>query len=541
MRLGLSDNSQVERKVIQRCCTYMKRWLSIAGMVIISLAFAALISHYVAARFQSVRWPTQYYFVCALLIAVVLDEKKAIQCFIFSLPLISDFHLQLEALWTPSVKYFVAHPALDLVAGLAVGFWLKKVFIEKKLVAPAVSVNWIFGLFLVILSISVGIAIIRNLHESTRFDFNIFQHLEQLLSFKLINPRDDYWPAVDLINYSFAILTIALLVPILKKINISQREKIIFQPIIYSCIASAIWGIVQAFTSIGLSQITLDGKFDLDYRGHSLGFGAQGFQPDIHAFASIMLLGTVGILGLLVKMKGRDLAFCYISLTTCWFALILSKSKASIAFALVASFLYLLIFLKRKGRFESKVLNWLFGIIVCGVTLFLYFSQNLIWVDEIFRVMLLPARWSFDEFNWILKYRPEIFGAGFRMFSDAPLFGIGQGNFLRLSSNFDISQSLYLAKKGGDNAHNYFLQTLVETGLVGVTAFVLIIAWPIIKVTDFSKISTPITAIIALFLGNIFSHSLLVRPNLILLAVLLAMLYASLDCCKTKNLHRETS
>jgi O-antigen ligase len=115
------------------------------------------------------------------------------------------------------------------------------------------------------------------------------------------------------------------------------------------------------------------------------------------------------------------------------------------------------------------------------------------------------------------------------MFSENPIFGVGQGNFFRLSSNIEISHSLYLAQSGGDNAHNYFLQTLAETGLLGALVFAIAIGWPIYRQKHVADIAAPVFAIAAIALGNLFSHPLLIRPNLILFAVFLALMYSSIE------------
>ena len=149
--------------------------------------------------------------------------------------------------------------------------------------------------------------------------------------------------------------------------------------------------------------------------------------------------------------------------------------------------------------------------------------------------MLAPNNWSRENFNQAFVYRPELFRAAFFMFSDSPLFGVGQGNFFRLSSNLDISHSLYMSQKGGDNAHNYFLQTLAEVGLIGSSTFILAIVWPFFRIDQFSKIAAPVLVILAIALGNVFSHPLLVRPNLILFSVFLALMYSYVETSSTKR------
>jgi O-antigen ligase len=414
-----------------------------------------------------------------------------------------------------------------VVAGLCLGLWAKQMWLAKKIKPPFEQVHWALGLLIITLALSTSIAVSRNLHAAGLSDVNLPDLFKSLIQFKLINHPNNYLPIVDLLNYSFAILTICVLVPILKTFDSQEREEIIFRPLILSLILSALWGILQAFTGLGLFQITLD------YRPASFGFGAQGFQPDIHAFAALMLIGTVGIVGFLQKAQKRDVWLGCMCIALCWLALILSKSKATFIFAAVVSLVLLMVQLKNQGLTLRRILCVSFAALAAIIFL-LFVTKNFVWIEYLWQ-LLAPDNFSRANFNRALAYRPELFRAALYMFSDYPFFGIGQGNFFRLSSNIDLSHSLYLAQSGGDNAHNYFLQTLAEAGLVGALAFALAIGWPFYRVDQFSKIAAPALVLLSIALGNAFSHPLLVRPNLILFAVVLALMYASVDTNASKG------
>lgn len=510
-----------------------QKTVSMIATAIIALALIILLSHYVAAMFQPVRWPTRYYFFGMFLIALCLKQRTAIMLFVFSLPILPDFHLQLEVVLRPPVKYFVGHPDLDVVAGLCLGLWIKRMWLTKKIEPVFERVNWVLGLLVIAIAVSTSIAVVRNFQAAHVLGINVLELLKQLIQFKLINYPNNYLPIVDLLSYSFAILVICILVPILKPLDLKQREEIVFRPLILGIALSALWGILQAFTGLGLLQVTLD------YRPESFGFGAQGFQPDIHAFAAIMLIGTVGILAFLRKAQGRDIWLGYVCVALCWLALILSKSKASFVFGAVASLSFMILSLRGKGIALQKIF-YVSLAVVAGLGLLLFITKNFVWIEYV-GGLLSPDSLSRKNFNMALVYRPELFRAALYMFSEYPIFGIGQGNFFRMSSIIDMSHSIYLVQKGGENAHNYFLQTLAETGLVGTAAFILVISWPFYRVGQFSKIAAPALALFSIALGNFFSHPLLIRANLILFAVLLALMYASIDSNVPKKVHSITT
>jgi O-antigen ligase len=499
----------------------LQKAISVIATVIVAAALIILLMHYVAAAFQPVRWPTRYYFFGMFLIALCCAQRTAVMLFVFSLPILPDFHLQLEAVLKPSVKYFVGHPGLDVVAGLCLGLWAKRVWLTKRFEPLFGQVNWVLGLLVITITVSVSIAVVRNLQVASLLDINPSELFTQLVQFKLMNYPNNYLPIVDLLSYSFAILVICVLTPILKTFDAQQRNEIIFRPLIWSLIFSAAWGIFQALTGVGLFQVTLD------YRPASFGFGAQGFQPDIHAFAALMLIGTVGIYGFIKKAQRQDVLLGYACVALCWIALILSKSKATFVFAAVASLILLILSLKSKGFAIKKIVYVSIAAIV-GLGALVFITKNFVWFEYLWQ-LLAPDQFSRANFNRALAYRPELFRAALFMFADYPIFGVGQGNFFRVSSDINMSHSLYLVQGGGDNAHNYFLQTLAETGLFGSLAFVLALAWPFYRVDRLSMIAAPALVLLTIALGNVFSHPLLVRPNLILFAVFLALMYASIE------------
>ena len=150
----------------------------------------------------------------------------------------------------------------------------------------------------------------------------------------------------------------------------------------------------------------------------------------------------------------------------------------------------------------------------------------LTWVFELVRELKSRNLSSWSELGGIFGSRFEIWEGAWRMLWQFPLAGLGQGNFYHLSSIAPFSKSHFLVLNGGENTHNYFLQTLVETGLVGAIIFLVAIIFPYWKSLNKVSMLPAALALFSLFLGNIFSHSFLVRENLILGAVILGLIYS---------------
>jgi hypothetical protein len=147
------------------------------------------------------------------------------------------------------------------------------------------------------------------------------------------------------------------------------------------------------------------------------------------------------------------------------------------------------------------------------------------WLGELANEFKSRDLTSWSLFSGIFGSRFEIWEAAIRMWWEFPLMGIGQGNFYHLSEIASFSKSHFLILNHGENTHNYFLQTLTETGIVGVIAFVIALLVPIFSGGNKKILIPGLIALISLFFGNFFSHSFLVRENLLLAGVLVGLLY----------------
>ena len=125
---------------------------------------------------------------------------------------------------------------------------------------------------------------------------------------------------------------------------------------------------------------------------------------------------------------------------------------------------------------------------------------------------------DFQSLNAALSHRPEIWAASLGMYFASPLFGLGQGAFYQLSSIPEFSKTQALTELGGSGAHNYFLQSVVELGPIGLL-FALYISLPFLRLRarNFRLVSTYV--LLGIAVGNLYAHSLLVREMLMLAAI----------------------
>ena len=504
-------------------------WFALA--VALLVAVVVLGSYWVSAR-QPYRGPTMFYFYVMTLTAFV-SRKWSTHLLIFSLPLLPNLAIQAEYVLRPAVKYFVAYPGLDAIVGLFVGQTLRSIFIERNLRTWLRPPPWPMGLALLVIAVSCCLTIDRNLWQSET-DFSWIGVAKNLFRFKHVLYGNSFAPLNDLLVYGAAVLLIICLLQTLR--DAADRDDQVFKPIVIGLLVAAVWGLLQALSGFGMPASAID------YRPEYFGFSAFGFQPDIHAFAAHMLIGAIGLFGYafvafnatqsesrLVKPTARaDAQWKRVVLATfalCWVVLILSKSRASVLLAFAALLVFAAVYIKIKkiNILNRKVL------VVVGFALLGMVALSLnerFWLLNMLGELQSADLTNYETLNRISIYRLEIFAGALRMFAQFPVMGIGQGNFFHLSSILEFMGSPWVAQTGGENAHNYFLQTLAELGLIGTLSFLIVFFWPIKRCSELKRLVPAAVAIVAIFLGNVYSHSLIIRENLYLLAVFVALLYA---------------
>lgn len=493
-----------------------------ALLAALSAAVVVLGSYLVSAS-QPYRGPSLFYFYL-LLFAALISRKWSTALLIFALPLLPDLAIQAQYILQPKVKYFVAYPGLDAIVGFFVGQVVRSLLIDRNLFTWLKPPPWPLGLALLVIAVSCWITIDRNLWQAAS-TFSWMGAATNIFRFKHVLYGNAFAPVNDFLVYSGAVL---LLISLYQALQVPKdRDDLVFKPLIVGLIVSASWGLMQAMTGFGMPASAIA------HRASTFGYGAFGFQPDIHAFAAHMLIGSVGLFGymwLSLRTANRTLqswwaVLVVLACTASWLALILSKSRASLLFAMVIIIIWVGIYLRaQQKKLLSKQFVSIVGIFTLSI-ISLSFSENF-WLADTLREFQSVNLRDFEVLNKISTYRLEIFRGALEMFSQFPLMGIGQGNFFHLSSIFDFMGSVWVAKAGGENAHNYFLQTLAELGLIGTFSFLVVFLWPVKHCEEFKKLIPAIVAIVAVFLGNLYSHSLIIRENLYLLAVFVALLYA---------------
>ncbi len=475
----------------------------------------AVVLGYIFFTIQNYRGPSPIYF-CILLLATAYSKKLGLCLLVFLLPISPALHTQLSFIHQPAVPFFIAHPGIDICVGFITGVMLLNVAGYRKLLRPEDNIPWPIGLTLIIILISAVVAVWRNIFQQ-EIDFDILRLIEKILLFKTVVRGDPYFPAVDIFTYAVC----ASLIGILK--NSFRNDKNLENNVIITLACSlylcASWGLIQTITKFGLPEITYN------HRVTTFFHGAQGFQPDLHAFGALMLLGSIGLLGYYYyAASSREKKFLFGVIVFCWIALVLSKSRAAIVFSCIAA--GILIFFAFR-RYVGKELFIRFLWVNAGLMLAIPLIPLMLTSSTV-QNLYPTEHLDFSLWNQMLSLRPELHRAALRMFSDFPWFGVGQGNFLNFSISKVHNYTNYNNWPTGENAHNYFLQTLAEIGVVGFGSFIILFAYPILHNRRLQTAIPVYILVISIFWGNLYSHSLIVRENLFILAVAVAVMYSNI-------------
>ena len=434
------------------------------------------------------------------------------------------------------------NPGLDLVSGLFIGYLVQASCkqwsqgLRSSFKDALISIPWPVGLVLLMISLSVALAILRNLFLSAT-NSSIRGLIFNFTHFRPMDWHADYLPLGNWVAYGVAGALIIMLVFRLQEIKPENRQAWIFRPLMLGLFLSAAIGLIQASTGLGLSEA------QLAFRKDSFGYAAMGMQPDLHAFAAHMLLGVVGLWGYFFACKSKVEKYAIVLVFfTCLAALVASKSRASLLIAAVALAIMALVFIYRHSK---KYFVIAIAVMLGAMALMIFIAKvsqgiaipGLGWVGELLTQMQSRRLDSLSDLGGMMGSRFEIWSAVANMFTAYPFMGVGEGEFYKLSSNISFARSEFLQLNRGENAHNYFLQVLAENGLIGATIFAIAFLVPY-RFCSNKKILLPaLIGLLSLFLGNIFAHSFLVRENLLLASALLALLYL----CSADMVNRKVS
>lgn len=185
-----------------------------------------------------------------------------------------------------------------------------------------------------------------------------------------------------------------------------------------------------------------------------------GHVGDLNAAGSYFLMMTLAGIGLTTGSRGAVARACGLATLAAGAAFWLSGSRAALAAGLVIA---LAAAAARTGTYWPALRR---RTVVAGVA-------AAVVMLPILTIAAYPGRGGMDRAVESGRIRVEFVAASLRMWSSAPLFGVGAGRYYGLSPQF---MGRLIEDLGPENAHNNFLQVGAELGLVGFVGFVGLLA-----------------------------------------------------------------
>ena len=151
--------------------------------------------------------------------------------------------------------------------------------------------------------------------------------------------------------------------------------------------------------------------------------------------------------------------------------IMLLQSRATILSLLIVSLIEIILLLRKSGYFGVKILAILFIITIAFLTLFK--------TERFLRITESVQELSYEKLKE-KELRISLWESSFSLIGKHPLFGVGTGD---VKDEYSNNYSERLKKITGGkyyNAHNEFIQTTMQLGLIGAVILFLLIFWPLI-------------------------------------------------------------
>lgn len=468
------------------------------ALVILTLLVAA--ASFLRERAQLLTDISFWYFCITFLVSAV-SLRVGLPFSVLLLTVSPSLHHQLNLLTGSSLNAW-AFAGVDCLLGFVSAWLIRGGLREAVPLLRSYPVNLVLPLHLWV-AMSSLVAVGRNLWQSaSEFTFRGLAYNVWIT--RGLSVHDDYYPLQDLFFIGVGVMVLFSTWTQLKQWG---------SPLVRSIVTSVVIG-AMFNTAFAMWQRTSGRGWFAGNLGDS-----NAMWPDIHSAAGLMVIAIfLGIAELALRRdSGGRRAFLAAGIIVSSVGLYSSGSRSTlliVVLLLITVGCWVAAF-RLRGQRRVLALIGMVGV-VGAITLALdagYRGVNL----EMLRAAIESS--DPETLNAAVSYRPEIWHSALKMYWQFPIFGLGQGTFHRLSSIADFAQSSVLAGMGGAAAHNYLLHSWIELGAIGLLLMTLV-ALPFLRLGRSNFRSIGFFGLVAVALGNVYGHSLLVREMLVLAAAI---------------------
>lgn len=201
----------------------------------------------------------------------------------------------------------------------------------------------------------------------------------------------------------------------------------------------------------------------------------MGFNPGITSMYSMNgTFITYAILALFTEYISKKKKSTLILLVCSFLALLFSAKRAHLLFSVLSCvFIY---FEVNKERYSKKIIRLITGIFIAIIAIFVMST----FVPEVKNVFYRFEE-GYAEGN-LLNGRNELYDLALKIWKNNPIFGSGWGAFSYIYKlNYHWDNLEYL------DVHNVYLQLLCECGVIGLSFFLIIVIFILIKSIKVNK------------------------------------------------------
>lgn len=497
--VSLNDRSPRQRKPLH----LVSQLITIEFFASSFFLLFCFILHVFARNNPIFPWSNLLIFLVTL-ITCLFRPLLSVSILVFIIPFTSNISDQIKALFHLEV-FSLSLLSIDASIGLLTGLLLLHIFTRKWKFSPenlpdkTRILALLLFTFQVLIVITVAIAISRNLYQAAS-PYSLKGFFYNLANIRYTSWLDDYFPLRDLFSFTTVITLSLSLLTLIR--TTSQLIRSVLVSLLAATVIILNYALLSKLMNIGYSN------------GTDTESGVTSFFPDVHAYGGYAVMAFIGGLYYLnssqTRVKIAAAAFCLLALV----GVVVSSSRFSIVTLFIALLIYVCFLIFKNYKKHLLTLLFITIITVAATGALSYWGTRGLFHD----LTQASKAQSFEALSFALSDRPEIFRATLLMYSHYPILGLGKGSFNRDNSILEFSKSPFFANYPGENAHNYFLQLLTETGLIGLSLFSCIFLYQSCCLRNSSNQILTIL-ILGIFSGNIYAHSLLIPNFLVLLFI----------------------
>jgi O-antigen ligase len=235
---------------------------------------------------------------------------------------------------------------------------------------------------------------------------------------------------------------------------------------------------ILKFIKIGLIIIgiivTIQYIFDIQYK--SFGHRYSGmFNPNV--FGDLVSILTLFSISNIIYENRKEQLLSVFAFLLGVISIFLSGSRGALISFFIVFFIYTIIILVIHKKYKKQILA---GIITLFLITFFIFSNNLYIQNRFKTISKRIELWQQNKDKTsAVAARLQMYTAGIKAFKYNPIFGYGYRNATKVAASYIKDKKSKKQISGYSHLHNEIITTLVNMGLIGLFALLVLFLYPL--------------------------------------------------------------